>query len=213
MRATLQQAVALILQHEGGYVNHPNDPGGCTNQGITIGTYREHINQEGTCNDLRNMPQSEAERIYRDTYWAGVNGDGLPPGLDLAVFDMGVNAGPKRAVKLLQRVLGVAQDGIAGPITVAAAWAADAGELISAYHDARMTHYRSLSSWRTFGRGWSNRAEKTTRIAHEIVDNPAPDEPPPVVEPEDPGTTFALLLNGEEIARLTLSNKMSFKPV
>ena len=173
MRANLHASVALILRHEGGYVDHPRDPGGCTHMGITLGTYRAHLDPGATCNDLRAMTRATAERVYRDSYWSAVNADHLPPGVDLCVFDMGVNAGPRRAVRLLQQVLGGAQDGVVGPLTLAAAWRHDdrlmLAALVSDYAHARMRYYRGLSTWDVFGRGWTARVKATEREAQRLV--------------------------------------------
>lgn len=169
MRANLAAAIAMIREHEGGYVDHPSDPGGCTNYGITIATYRQHVDPHGTCADLKRMDPAIAERIYADTYWGAVNGDGLPPGVDLMVFDHGVNAGPTRAAKLLQRLLGVEQDGAIGPITATAAWAKDPLELVQSYADARLDYYRALATWKKFGRGWESRVRGTEDKAIDAI--------------------------------------------
>lgn len=189
MRANLPAAVALIRRSEGGYVDHPRDPGGCTNFGITIATYRAQTrNPAATCADLKKIPWSLAERIYQDTYWAAVNADNLPPGVDIMTFDHGVNAGPARAARLLQKLVGTAQDGEIGPITLAACFERDAADLITQIGAARLAYYRSLPTWPTFGRGWTARvndaldtaADCYLEHAHKLAD-PATDplSPPP----------------------------------
>ena len=119
---------------------------------------------------MRSLPKSFARQVYRDAYWDAVSGNELPPGVDLAVFDMAVNAGPSRAAKLLQRVVGVAEDGQIGPLILAAAERfGDPAKLVAAYTDARMSYYRSLRTWRTFGRGWAKRAKETNDAALKLV--------------------------------------------
>jgi lysozyme family protein len=199
MRANLSVAVELILDHEGGYVNHPRDPGGCTNYGITIGTYRRLIDPNGTCYDLRAMGKGIARSIYQRSYWNAVKADSLPPGIDLIVFDHGVNAGPRRAARLLQAALGVSQDGIVGPLTLAAAWEQagsmfDAQALVRELTERRLDYYRSLRGWRDFGRGWARRVHETERAAFELIeyavessiyDDDDRDEPgEPIIAPE-----------------------------
>lgn len=166
MRSSLEAALQVLRRNEGGYVNDPRDPGGCTNHGITLATYRAHGKPSATCADVRLMTWEQAAAIYERVYWEAVMGDALPAGIDLSVFDAAVNAGPSRAAKLLQGVLGVTQDGAIGPITLAAAGAASEAALIDDYAAARLTFYRGLSTWKTFGRGWSRRAEEVRKASH-----------------------------------------------
>lgn len=216
MRANLPAAIKLIREHEGGYVDHPSDPGGCTNYGITIGSYRRYVDPKGDCADLKAMDPSTAEQIYANTYWGAVNGDGLPPGIDVMVFDHGVNAGPTRAVKLLQRLLGVSQDGAIGKLTLAAAWEADLVDLIQHYADARTQYYRSLSTWPKFGRGWQARVQSTEFAAVGIAveylhgqsqaggELPSPQvDMPEIDEPIGPAVII-LSVAGTEVGRLII---------
>jgi len=179
MRANKEQSIREILRHEGGYVNHPRDPGGCTNKGITIGTYRAHINPKGTCEDIRRLTLNQAVAVYGAEYWDRVQGDHLPAGVDLSVFDFGVNAGPSRAAKMLQRIVGVAQDGRIGPLTLAAVWDAPAGWLIERYAESRLVYYRSLRTFTAFGRGWTRRTLETEKLALSMWAAEAPSEPGP----------------------------------
>ena len=128
--SSFESAVALVLQHEGGFVNHPRDPGGATNFGIT----RETLSRARGCpvsvEDVRRLTRGEAASIYRSLYWKTVRADDLPRGLDLAVFDLAVNSGPKGAVTMLQDVLGVKADGLIGPVTIKTANGADPAETV-----------------------------------------------------------------------------------
>lgn len=169
MHTSLSAALNHLAAHEGGYVNHPSDPGGCTNRGITLATYRRCINPHGTCRDLRALGWCEAATIYRDHYWSAVQADALPVGLDLCVFDMGVNAGPVTAIKLLQRLLDVERDGHIGPVTLAALAAEAPERLIDGYAEARLTHYRALRHWKQFGRGWERRVAAARQAAHDLA--------------------------------------------
>lgn len=158
MRTSLDAALAHIAEFEGGFVDHPADPGGATNLGITLDTYRHLLNPHGTVEDLQRLTWSEVAPIYERAYWQTVRGDELPAGVDLVVVDMAVNAGPTRAVKLLQRSVGTAQDGLIGPITLAAVRRQPPAALVRAYTSTRLHYYRSLKHWPTFGRGWTRRA-------------------------------------------------------
>lgn len=152
--------LADVLVHEGGYVDHPKDPGGATNLGITIGTLTGWLGRQATKAEVKALTKTTVAPIYRAKYWDKVRGDDLPSGLDAAVFDFAVNSGPGRAAKLLQRLVGVPQDGEIGPMTLAAvAKAPDIAALINAYCDARMTFLRGLGTFDTFGRGWTRRVD------------------------------------------------------
>jgi len=154
----------LVLAHEGGYVNHPKDPGGATNKGVTQKVYDNYRRNRGVePRSVREITRAEIRDIYRFQYWDMVNADRLPPGLDYAVFDYAVNSGPNRAAKDLQRVLRLNQvDGQIGEGTIRAACDAanaDEEQLIADYCNRRMRFLRSLRTWGTFGKGWKRRVE------------------------------------------------------
>jgi uncharacterized protein (TIGR02594 family) len=155
------QAIDFALKDdiEGGYVNHPEDNGGPTNMGITLSTFRAWRNDQSlTKETLRDtLTKDEAQAIYKDMYWDKVRGDELPPGIDLVVFDGAVNSGPGKSIKLLQHALGVSVDGILGPITLWEVKQADAKQLVEKIIDIRLAWLKTLSDWRHFGRGWTNR--------------------------------------------------------
>lgn len=182
MNRNFQRALALVLRHEGGFVNHPKDPGGATNKGITIGTYRRYINAKGTVADLKAITDEQVATVYKKHYWDKVRGDDLPSGVDYAVFDFAVNSGPARAAKYLQSVVGVKQDGIIGRETIAAATWSDPGATINALCDKRMAFLRGLSTWSAFGKGWTNRVANVRHHALDMAgrkEEPAPAPKPP----------------------------------
>jgi lysozyme family protein len=160
---TLSTALALMFGHEGGYVNVKTDSGGPTKYGITHRTLAAHRGLKSvTAEQVKAMSKAEAEAIYRKSYWVQSGGDLLPAGLDYAAFDYGVNSGPSRAVKSLQKVVGITQDGIVGGQTVDAVARYPGGVevLIKAYCDERMRFLRSLGGKQGFsanGRGWTIR--------------------------------------------------------
>lgn len=146
----------VTLAFEGGYSDHARDPGGATMKGITLAVYRGYRPGAGK-SDLRAISQTEVEMIYRNGYWSPIKGDDLPPGVDLATFDFGVNSGVSRASKYLQRALGVAADGKIGNVTVAAARSANGKEVIQRLCGQRLSFVRALSTFDAFGKGWSRR--------------------------------------------------------
>ena len=117
MENNLESSLKAILHHEGGYVNHPKDPGGETNLGVTKRVYEEY----GGKKDMKDLVVADVAPIYIDRYWGKMKCYDLPSGLDLCVFDFGVNAGPGRAAKFLQRMIGTTVDGGIGPNTIRAA--------------------------------------------------------------------------------------------
>lgn len=163
------KCVEHILVNEGGYVDHPQDPGGATNLGITHKTLAAWRGQPVTKDDVRNLTRDEACEIYRANYWNALNCDNMPAGVDLVVFDFGVNAGVGRSAKLLQKIVHVEQDGQVGPITIGAVNAIDARFVINAFSDGRMDHYRSLRHWETFKNGWTRRTTEIRSAALEMA--------------------------------------------
>ncbi|MDH2311418.1 glycoside hydrolase family 108 protein [Methylobacterium brachiatum] len=157
--ANFERALALVLVHEGGYVDHPADPGGATNLGVTIGTLSDWLGRPATKAEVKALTKVSVAPIYRRNYWNAVRADELPSGVDYCVFDFAVNSGKGRAIPSLQRALSVADDGKLGPLTLAAATSKDAGQTIERICADRLAFLRRLSTWPTFGRGWTARVE------------------------------------------------------
>ena len=159
-----------LLLHEGGYTNHPADPGGPTNFGITIFDYRKYVKPGATAADVRAMKLEEAKAIYRAKYWDAMRCDELPAGVDDSVFDYGVNSGIGRSKKVLQRVVGVEDDGVLGPKTMAAIAARDPKAIIVALNDERLRFLRSLRTWPVFGRGWGRRVAEVRAYSLQLAE-------------------------------------------
>src|SRR3954447_6316136 len=158
-------ALAFVLKVEGDFVHHPSDPGGATRFGITEATLARARRSAASVEDVRALQADEAATIYRGWYWNAIRGDDLPPGLDLAVFDIAVNSGPGRAARLLQAALSVPADGIVGPVTLDAARRSDRVRTIRALTELRLAFLSGLSAWPIFGRGWRRRALAAQRAA------------------------------------------------
>jgi lysozyme family protein len=173
MKHNADMAIRKILEHEGGYVNHPNDPGGPTNKGITLGTFRSFIKRNGTIADLKALTTQQAVEVYKAQYWDKVRGDDLPSGVDYTVADFAVNSGPSRAAKYLQAPLGVTQDGAIGPQTIAAAQAADPKALILKINADRLAFMKRIKRgewWKDFGRGSQRRVDAVRSTSLALVD-------------------------------------------
>lgn len=171
MRENRDAAMEVIFRHEGGYVDHPRDPGGATNLGITHKTLAAWRRKPVTRADVRALTKAEAREIYDREYWDPIRGDDLPAGVDLVVFDMGVNAGPARSARMLQEIVKVTQDGVIGAQTLAAVSQRDPAQIIESFSARRMTYYRSLKHWSTFGKGWSRRTNETMAAALDMARN------------------------------------------
>jgi lysozyme family protein len=184
MNANFPRALELVLKHEGGYVDHPKDPGGATNLGITIGTLSDWLGRRATKAEVKALTKQSVAPIYRKRYWDAVRGDDLPSGLDYAVFDFAVNSGVSRASKYLQAILRVPQDGKIGPVTIAAAKAADPTILIERLCTNRMEFLEGLSTFPTFGKGWKSRVEGVLEAAFLMTISPTPPAPDYETHPE-----------------------------
>lgn len=185
---TLERAMPHVFKVEGGYVDHPRDPGGATNLGVTQATLRAWRKKPVTKADVKALTHDEATAIYKAQYWDKVAGDQLPAGLDYAMFDFGINSGPRRAVEFLQRILGVKVDGVIGVMTLEAVSRHPVNHLIKRLCDARIAWLRKLKTWDTFGKGWTRRIEHVRATALSFAvhnEGPEPKASQPT-RPEEP---------------------------
>lgn len=146
-------AFTKLLVHEGGFSDHAADPGGKTKYGVTEAVARE----VGWRGDMQDLPLDLAKRIYKDRYWDAIKAEELPASVRYAVFDAAVNSGPRQAIKWLQRAVGVQDDGIIGPKTLAAANQADGQALAANMLGQRLQFMTGLPTWNAFGKGWARR--------------------------------------------------------
>ena len=165
MISNWDQAFKQMLASEGGFTDDERDKGnqlpdgrkGSTMLGVTQFNWEQHVGHEVTHDQMRKLTPADVEPLYKKKYWDVVRADELPSGIDYLVFDMGVNAGPGRSIKLLQAAVGVTPDGGFGPITMKAVQAADPVKLIQDFSDAKEDFYRGLNDFKTYGTGWLNR--------------------------------------------------------
>lgn len=153
-----------IFKHEGGYVNHRDDPGGATNMGITHATLSAWRGERVTAADVKALSKEEARQIYKARYWNVVKADHLPYGFDYATMDGAVNSGPRQGVKWLQRGIGTKADGVVGPNTIEASRRSQVTGIERACA-ARMSFLRGLRHWSTFKRGWSRRVAEVEAVS------------------------------------------------
>ena len=164
---TIQTALAFTLPQEGGYVDNPDDHGGPTNHGITQAVYDRYLNANGELNQsVQLISDAEIQDIYSSTYWTPAHCDELSEKVGVCHFDWAVNHGVTGAIRTLQSVVGVAEDGLFGPHTLAAVQAMDESELITAYLNARLAWYEDFAqrdpSQAQFLDGWVNRVHDLT---------------------------------------------------
>lgn len=175
MNNNFDQSLGWLLQHEGGFVNHPDDPGGLTNKGITARVYQQWladtVDADAIVDEqtMRNIPDGHVEQIYREEYWNRLSCDKLASGIDWFCFDFGVNAGVGRAARTLQRTVGAKVDGGIGPQTLAAVKEMDPIEVVEEMHRRRQAFYERLKTFETFGKGWTRRNQETLHQALALI--------------------------------------------
>jgi lysozyme family protein len=169
MNSNFKSALDHVLESEGGFVNHPKDPGGMTNLGCTKAVWEEYVGHQVSETDMRALTPELVAPLYKRKYWDKVAGDELPSGLDYAVFDAAINSGPGRAAKWLQEVAGVTVDGAIGKGTLAAVAAIDKQELIAKYNDKRLQFLEALPTFATFGKGWTRRVSEVQSAASKLA--------------------------------------------
>jgi lysozyme family protein len=167
------EAIRRVLAAEGGYVNHPSDPGGPTNFGITLADYRRYVKADASAADVRAMKPDDAKAIYRDKYWGAMRCDELPAGVDYCVFDYAVNSGTGRVPKVMQRLLGLSVTGRIDAVTLAAAHSREPRALVQAICDERLRFLQGLKIWPVFGKGWTRRVAEVRAGALALADKAA----------------------------------------
>lgn len=184
MKVNFKESLRQVLVWEGGYSNHPKDPGGATMQGVIQRVYDAYRkSKKQPLRPVKQMVAAERDAIYRKQYWDAIKGDQLPEGIDYVVFDGAVNSGPKQSIKWLQRALGVNADGVMGTVTLQALEAHNSPSmLIDKICDRRLAFLKALNTWSTFGKGWNNRVSSVRRVGKSMV---AKEELPVALIPTD----------------------------
>jgi lysozyme family protein len=171
MESNFDVCLEKMLAHEGGYVDHPKDPGGRTNLGVTQRVWEEWMGRPVSEKEMRALTPTMVKPLYKRKYWDAVRADDLVAGVDYCVFDVAVNSGPGRAIKFLQSCVGVTVDGGFGPATLAAVKKAeeDPTRLIELYCAKRLEFLQSLRTFETFGKGWSRRVQEVKDAALKML--------------------------------------------
>lgn len=169
MKNNFEKCLAEVLKHEGGFVNHPKDPGGITNLGVTKKTWDEWTSKDNSIDDMKALTPDAVKPLYKNRYWDACRCDDLPSGVDYCVFDTAVNSGKVRATKFLQSVVGAVPDGAIGPVTITSANDKGARLTIEQFCNKREAFWRSLPTFDTFGKGWLRRGNEVRAKALEMV--------------------------------------------
>lgn len=173
MKGNFDRSVDLVLVHEGGYVDHPKDPGGATNLGITrktLAAFRGVRWLNLSKREVRNLGVDEAKKIYKVNYWDRALGDSLPAGLDYCVLDYGVNSGVSRAAKTLQRIVGAKVDGVIGLGTLRKVQEyGHPANIVNVMCGRRLSWLHRLKHWKSFGKGWKRRVDGVKEVAMKMT--------------------------------------------
>ena len=169
MQGNFQACLDLVLKSEGGWVNHPSDPGGETNLGVTKRVWEEYVGHP--VESLKKLTKDDVAPMYEQKYWRPCYGEVLPRGLDFVVFSMGINAGTGRSIKLLQSSIGCVPDGVIGPTTRKLISDSNSATLIAKFSESRREYYRSLKNFPIFGKGWLSRVDREESEALSMAKN------------------------------------------
>lgn len=183
MGTKFERCHAITAVWEGDWSDNKKDRGGKTMYGITQAALSAWLGRPATAYEIRNLDKATALAIYEKNYWDRVSGNMLPPGVDLMVYDWGVNSGPKRSAMALQAVLGVEADGWIGDKTLAALRRLPARDVVNALYDRRVAFLKGLGNdqWAEFGKGWMNRVNDVRKKALAMADR----APAPPASPQD----------------------------
>jgi len=166
---SFKECLDLVLKSEGGWVDNALDPGGETNLGVTKAVWEEWVGHP--VESLKNLTKDDVAPLYELKYWRPCYGEVLPRGLDFVVFSMAVNAGPGRAVKLLQSTIGCVPDGVIGPRTRRLISNGNSATFIAQFSETRREYYRTLKTFPIFGKGWLSRVDHEETEALNMAKN------------------------------------------
>ena len=197
----------VVERWEGGYVNHPSDPGGPTNMGVTQAVLAEWRGHPATAMDVKNLTREEARRIFYAKYWIPLRADELALPVALMTYNCGVNSGIGRGGKFLQRVLnrqgaGLIEDGKIGRLSIQAAQTVNVQQAVSDYADIYEAFYRGLTTFNVFGRGWMNRLNEVSATANSLL-------PAPITASVDMQSSETVILQPEIMSGANVMSSMS----
>lgn len=159
--AAFDKSFSRLISHEGGFSDDPKDPGNWTGGRVNVGElkgtkYGIAANTYGDL-DIKNLTLDKAKAIYYRDWWLKAGADEIDGAITFQMWDLAVNAGMNTAKRCLQRAVRVADDGRIGPKTIAAVKAVSVTDVLMRFNAQRLRFYTSLSTWPTYGKGWTNR--------------------------------------------------------
>ncbi|MCH7329654.1 glycoside hydrolase family 108 protein [Acinetobacter modestus] len=167
MKLTFEQAFDRLIGHEGEFTDDPKDRGnwttGIIGKGICKGTKYGVSAMTYPDLDIKNLTLDQAKAIYKRDWWDKLNADSLDAAIVFQVWDFAINAGMGTAKRKLQKSVGMAEDGIIGPLTLKAILKVDLNDLLMKFNAERLNYYTSLSTWPRYGKTW------TRRVANQLV--------------------------------------------
>lgn len=184
MNINFDAALKRVLAHEGGYTDHPSDPGGPTNWGITIHDARMYWKRDADADDVKAMPLDVAKRIYKTKYWDAMRCDELPSGVDYAVMDFGVNSGVSRSLKYLEAIADVPVDGKPDDVLIRTVANLPPKQVVTDLCNKRLAFLKGLKTWPVFGNGWGRRVAEVKGAALKMTDGIAAGPATPVETPK-----------------------------
>ena len=166
---TFDEAFKRLIGHEGGYSTDRRDPGNWTGGRVGVGTLKGTkfglaANTYPNL-DIKNLTLAQAKEIYKKDWWDKLGAEGMHSAIVFQLWDFAINAGKSRAIKELQQAVGVPADGIIGPQTLAAVNSHDLNDVILSLTAERLKFYTSLSTFKTYGKGWTNRVADNLKYA------------------------------------------------
>ena len=180
MKKNWENFFQMLIKHEGGFTDDQRDKGnsqgdghgnvGSTMLGVTAYNWAKYTGKPAPISVMKQLTVDDVKDFYKKLYWDKVKADDLPSGVDVSCADLCVNAGPGRAAKILQRVVGAKPDGAIGPNTLKAVFNHEAKEILEKYYDQRESFYRRLKDYEHYGRGWSRRNKETLEKAMKLLD-------------------------------------------
>ena len=177
MEGNFDKCLKMLLKHEGGYTADSRDPGnygdghgnpGSTNLGVTSAVYAKWTGKPAPREIMKQLTVEDVAPIYKKNYWDRNRCDDLPSGVDWSVFDMCVNSG-SRGAKILQKCIGANPDGGIGPKTLALMDGQDPKYVVEKFAELRQDFYSGLSTFKTFGKGWTRRTNETKEQSMEML--------------------------------------------
>lgn len=159
MSLTFQQIFDRLIGREGGYVNDQRDPGGETNWGVTKRTAQAN----GYTGNMKTMTRQQAYEIYYRAFWLRYNCEQMPDAVAYQFFDAAVNHGFGNASRMLQRAVGVLDDGIIGKYSLEAINSNPISDTLMVLNGERLNFYTRLKNFDRFGKGWVNRVAQNLR--------------------------------------------------